>query len=123
MCLSSAPVCLAFRRSNRNLAITETHIFSPQAINQFRFGFSRNVGQSVAGGTLTDQDVGINSPNGTQEGLPQIDVLGALSLGIPITTEAKQPVITSTFPTSYSYLGASTIFVWAQKSSEISSTI
>jgi hypothetical protein len=66
---------------NRNLAIAETHIFSPRAINQFRFGFSRNAGQSVAGGTLTDQDVGINSPNGTQEGLPQIDVLGAFELG------------------------------------------
>jgi hypothetical protein len=26
---------------NRNLAIAETHIFSPRAINQFRFGFSR----------------------------------------------------------------------------------
>src|ERR1700752_1604447 len=62
---------------NRNLAITETHIFSSQTINQFRFGFSRNAGQSVAGGTLTDQDVGINYPNGTQEYLPEIDVLGA----------------------------------------------
>jgi Carboxypeptidase regulatory-like domain len=66
---------------NRNLAIAETHIFSPRTINQFRFGFSRNVGQSVAGGTLTDQDVGINTPNGTQGGLPQIDVLGAFELG------------------------------------------
>src|SRR5271156_2454243 len=66
---------------NRNVAITETHIFSPRVINQFRFGFSRLAGQSVAGGTLTDQDVGINSPNGTQGGLPQIDVLGAFELG------------------------------------------
>ncbi len=66
---------------NRNLAIAETHIFSPRAINQFRFGFSRIAGQSVAGGTLTDQDVGINNPSGTQEGLPQIDVLGAFELG------------------------------------------
>jgi len=66
---------------NRNLAIAETHIFSPRAINQFRVGFSRDAGQSVAGGTLTDQDVGINSPNGTQEGLPQMDVLGAFELG------------------------------------------
>ena len=42
---------------NRNLAIAETHTFSSQTINQFRFGFSRNAGQGVAGGTLTDQDV------------------------------------------------------------------
>jgi hypothetical protein len=66
---------------NRNLALAETHIFSSRAINQFRFGFSRLAGQSVAGGTLTDQDVGINRPNGTQVGLPQIDVLGAFQLG------------------------------------------
>jgi carboxypeptidase family protein/TonB-dependent receptor-like protein len=66
---------------NRNLAISETHIFSPRAINQFRFGFSRNAGQGVAGGTLTDHDVGMDSPNGTQEGLPQINVLGAFELG------------------------------------------
>jgi hypothetical protein len=66
---------------NRNLAIAETHIFSSRAINQFRFGFSRIAGQSVAGGTLSDQDVGINTPNGAQEGLPQIDVLGAFELG------------------------------------------
>jgi hypothetical protein len=66
---------------NRNLAIAETHIFSSRAINQLRFGFSRNAGQSVAGGTLTDQGVGINSPNGTHQGLPEIDVLGAFELG------------------------------------------
>jgi hypothetical protein len=66
---------------NRNLAIAETHIFFSQTINQFRFGFSRNAGQSVAGGTLTNQDVGINSPNGTQAALPEIDVLGAFELG------------------------------------------
>src|ERR1700752_1611566 len=66
---------------NRNLAIAETHIFSSQTINQFRFGFSRNAGQSAAGGTLTDRDVGINYPNGTQEGLPEIDVLGAFEVG------------------------------------------
>ena len=66
---------------NRNLAIAETHIFSPHTINDFRFGFSRNAGQGVAGGTLTDQDVEMDSPNGTQEGLPQINVLGAFELG------------------------------------------
>jgi hypothetical protein len=66
---------------NRNLAFVETHIFSSQTINQFRFGFSRNAGQGVAGGALTDQDVGINSPNGGQEGLPEIDILGAFELG------------------------------------------
>jgi Carboxypeptidase regulatory-like domain/TonB-dependent Receptor Plug Domain len=67
---------------NRHLAITETHIFSSRAINQFRFGFSRLAGQSVAGGTLTDQEVGINRFSDPQERIiPQIDVLGAFQLG------------------------------------------
>jgi hypothetical protein len=67
---------------NRNLAISETHIFSSRAINQFRFGFSRLAGQAVAGGTLTDQDVGINRFSDPQEGgIPQIEVLGAFQLG------------------------------------------
>jgi hypothetical protein len=67
---------------NRNLAIAETHLFSPRTINQFRFGFSRFAGQGVAGGTLTDQDVGINRFSDPQEGgIPQIDVLGAFLLG------------------------------------------
>ncbi len=67
---------------NRNLAIAETHTFSSQTINQFRFGFSRNAGQGVAGGTLTDQDVGINRFSDPQERIiPQIDVLGAFELG------------------------------------------
>src|ERR1700730_10566885 len=67
---------------NRNLAIAETHIFSSRAINQFRFGFSRLAGQGIAGGTLTDQDVGINRFSDPQEGIiPQINVLGAFQLG------------------------------------------
>jgi hypothetical protein len=67
---------------NRNLAIGETHIFSPRAINQFRFGFTRLAGQGVAGGTLTYQDVGMNSFNDPQdEGIPQIEVLGAFQVG------------------------------------------
>src|ERR1700758_922927 len=74
------PALRAFQ--NRNLAIAETHVFSPRAINQFRFGFSRLAGQSVAGGTLTDQDVGMNRFNDPQEGIiPQIEVLGAFDLG------------------------------------------
>ncbi len=74
------PVLRSFE--NRNLAIAETHIISPRAINQFRFGFSRLAGQSVAGGTLTDQDVGINRFSDPQEGIiPEIEILGAFELG------------------------------------------
>src|SRR5712691_5535892 len=75
---------------NRNLAIAETHILSPRAINQFRFGYSRLAGQGVAGGTLTDQNVGINRFNDPQEGIiPQIEVLGAFQLGNSSIERAK----------------------------------
>ncbi|MCU1336082.1 MAG: TonB-dependent receptor plug [Bryobacterales bacterium] len=75
---------------NRNLAITETHIFSSRAINQFRFGFSRLAGKGVAGGTLTDQDVGINRFSDPQERLiPQILVLGAFQLGNSASDRGK----------------------------------
>src|SRR5271166_5846030 len=74
------PVLRSFQ--NRNLAIAETHIFSPRAINQFRVGFSRLAGQSFDGGKLTDQDVGINRFSDPQEGIiPQIEILGAFELG------------------------------------------
>jgi hypothetical protein len=67
---------------NRNLAMAETHLFSPRTINQFQFGFSRAEGQGVAGGSLTDQEVGINRFSDPQERiLPQIEVLGAFQLG------------------------------------------
>jgi len=70
------------------------------------------------------RNVGINRFTDPDEGIiPQIEVLGAFELGNSHKTEAKQPVITFTFPTSYSCLGASITFEWAQKSSEISSNI
>ena len=74
------PVLRSFE--NRNLAIAETHIVSSRAINQLRFGFSRLVGQSLPGGTLTDQDVGINRFSDPQEAIvPQTTVLGAFQFG------------------------------------------
>jgi hypothetical protein len=82
------PVLRAFQ--NRNLAIAETHIFSPRAINQFRFGFSRLAGQSVPGGTLTDHDVGINRFSDPQKGIiPQTEVLGAFELGNSAQDQSK----------------------------------
>src|SRR6266436_2056494 len=82
------PVLRAFQ--NRNLAIAETHIVSPQAINQFRFGFSRLAGQDAAGGTLTDQDVGINRFSDPQERfIPQIQVLGAFQVGNSASDRGK----------------------------------
>src|SRR5713226_4088375 len=67
---------------NRNLAVAYTHIFSPQAVNQFRAGFSRIASRSSAPGPLTAQSVGIQRVGDTQaRSLPQMQVLGAFSLG------------------------------------------
>jgi Carboxypeptidase regulatory-like domain len=75
---------------NRNLSIADTHIFSPRSLNQFRFGFSRLAGQSVAGGTLTDQALGINRFSDPQERiLPQILVLGTFGLGNSTNDQGK----------------------------------
>ena len=75
---------------NRNSSISETHIFSSHAINQVRFGFSRLAGQSMAGGALTDQDVGITRFSDPQERiLPNIEVLGAFKIGDSANDEGK----------------------------------
>ena len=67
---------------NRNLAVAHTHIFNPHAINQFRIGFSRITGRGFTSGALTAQSVGISRVGDTQErSLPQMQVLGAFSLG------------------------------------------
>jgi len=68
--------------ANRNLAIAHTHTFSPNAVNQFRAGFSRIAGRSSPTGSLTAQDVGISRVNDPQvRSLPNIQVLGAFQLG------------------------------------------
>jgi Carboxypeptidase regulatory-like domain len=67
---------------NRNLAIVQTHIFSPQAVNQFRAGFTRIASQGAAPSALTAQSMGITRLNDPQErSLPHIQILGALQLG------------------------------------------
>jgi hypothetical protein len=67
---------------NRNLAITQTHVFSSSAVNQFRAGFSRIASRSAAPSALTAQSMGISRVDDPQErSLPLIQILGALQLG------------------------------------------
>ena len=63
---------------NRNLSITETHVFSSRTLNQFRCGFTRLVGQGFAADTLIDQDQFSHTQDPT---ITQIQVLGAFQLG------------------------------------------
>jgi hypothetical protein len=119
---ASVPAFLSLRSfQNRNLAIAETHIFSPRAINQFRFGFSRLAGQSVAGGKLTDGDVGINRFSDSGELiLPDIQVLAPFSLETHSTIRAERRTTTSISRTSPFFREADN-FASARKSSEINS--
>ena len=75
---------------NRNLAIVQTHIFSPQAINQFRAGFSRIASRSAAPSPLTAQSVGITRLNDPRErSLPHIQILGALQIGNELNDKSE----------------------------------
>jgi hypothetical protein len=76
---------------NRNLAIAHTHVFSPQAVNQFRAGFSRIASSSTASGPLTAQDVGISRVGDSQvRSLPRIQVLGAFDLGNTVSDKTEK---------------------------------
>jgi hypothetical protein len=57
-------------------------VFSAQAVNQFRAGFSRIASQSAAPSPLTAQSVGITRANDpTVRSLPHIQILGAFQIG------------------------------------------
>jgi hypothetical protein len=74
------PALRAF--GNRNLSTTETHVFSPQTVNQFRAGFSRIASRSSAPSPLTAQTVGISRVGDLQvRSLPHIQIEGAFQLG------------------------------------------
>jgi Carboxypeptidase regulatory-like domain len=76
---------------NRNAAIAQTHIFSPQAVNQFRAGFSRIGSRSAAPSRLTAQEVGITRVNDPQvRSLPRIQVVGAFDLGNTVTDKTEK---------------------------------
>ena len=67
---------------NRNLAIAQTHVFSAQAVNQFRSGFSRIASRSATSSALTAQSIGMTRLNDSQErSLPLIQILGGLQIG------------------------------------------
>ncbi|HEX8558119.1 MAG TPA: TonB-dependent receptor [Pyrinomonadaceae bacterium] len=63
-------------------SLTDTYVFSPNLINQARFGFSRLRVTSVPEEPFTAQDFGIANPLGARfPGLPTISVTGLFTLG------------------------------------------
>lgn len=67
----------------QNIAISETHIFSPTVINEFRFGYNRFVDVQLGQDTLNPASIGLPNGNISQlgSGIPQLVVSGISSLG------------------------------------------
>jgi outer membrane receptor protein involved in Fe transport len=63
-------------------SLTDTYVFSPNVVNQARFGFSRLRVTSVAEEPFTAQQFGINSPlKNLFPGMPTLTVTGLFTLG------------------------------------------
>ncbi len=73
-----------FRPARRQfLAINESHVFGPRAVNEFRFGLNR-VSITFAGITNVDAaSVGLNTGESGPGSLPRINVPGLMVFGVP----------------------------------------
>jgi hypothetical protein len=72
----------------QNLALEETHLFSPTLINTFKFGYSRDyfVGGNEATLTNVDANVGLKNVGNTPAslyGLPYVSIAGYTGLAAP----------------------------------------
>ena len=75
---------------NRNLSSAHTHIFSPQAVNQIRAGYSRIASRNSAPSPLTAQAMGISRIGDPEvKSLPRIQILGAFQLGNAVNDKNK----------------------------------
>jgi hypothetical protein len=65
-------------------SLSETHTFSPNLMNEVRFGFNRQFGTNTPNAQLNPADFGIRNGITQPIGLPQIDIAGgALDFGGP----------------------------------------
>lgn len=72
------------RQARRQVfTLGETHIFGPNIVNDFRFGFNRIYITFLPVATINPTSVGINGGVTTDLGLPQISVVGMVNLGGP----------------------------------------
>ena len=63
--------------------LNSTHVFSPDTVNEARFGFNRISFTAVAGAPLNPADFGIRNGINQVGALPQINVAGGLNFGGP----------------------------------------
>ena len=64
-------------------ALNFTHIFTPDTVNEARFGFNRISFTGLAGASLNPADFGIRNGIDLAIGLPQINIAGGLNFGGP----------------------------------------
>ena len=73
-----------YRIHRQFFSLNETHTFSPNLINEARFGFNRLFGTNTPNAQLNPADFGIRNGITQPIGLPQIDIAGgALNFGGP----------------------------------------
>jgi len=72
-----------FRVQRQILTLNETHTFSPDLVNEMRFGFNRLYGKVTPNAQLNPADLGINNGVNIPIGLPQINIAGVLNFGGP----------------------------------------
>ena len=73
-----------YRIHRQFFSLNETHTFSPDLINEVRFGFNRQFGTNTPNAQLNPADFGIRNGITQSIGLPQIDIAGgALDFGGP----------------------------------------
>ena len=81
---------------SRILSLTDTHVFTPQLVNEARMGFSRLVGVVRQETQIPLSGIGIKRFNSDDFGeIPQLTVTGAFSLGYSVN--ADQGVAQNTF--------------------------
>lgn len=72
------------RQARRQIfTLNETHIFSPNLVNEFRFGFNRIHITFVPNTRLNPTALGINNGINTDFGIPQINITGLVNFGGP----------------------------------------
>lgn len=72
-----------FRVQRQILTLNETHTFSPDLVNEIRFGFNHLYGTVTPNAQLNPADFGINNGVNRPIGLPQINIAGVLNFGGP----------------------------------------
>lgn len=75
-------------QNNRFLSLNHTHIFSPNMVNEFRFGFSRFTSSFVPTDPIGLSDIGATRPNaGDVPGMYFFSITGTFSAGTGVNDE------------------------------------